>query len=345
MEIRLAQEDDRQAWDEYARRHPKGLAYHQFAWKSALNAAYGFNARYLLAEHNGRVHGLLPLILFPSPFFRKQYISLPFCDVGGVLADTPQIADRLVEYVMEMARRDKIPCVKLRMERDPEKTEDAVVSPQKERMTLELPGSSDQLLAGLKAKVRSQVKKPMRDGLSARVGGVELLDDFYSIFVQNMRDLGSPTHSRRWIEAVMRCYGQQARIAAVYTSQGEPAAAGVMLLHPAAVSNPWASSLRVYKQLNPNMLLYWTMLSFAADNGFPRFDFGRSTPGGGTYKFKQQWGAKGIPLQWTDLLNPPVIATSVGPSPLRTAAAKAWRQLPLGLTVFLGPRLRRYIPL
>ena len=342
MDIRIAQERDQQAWDAYVRQHPKGLAYHQFAWKQAIKQAYGLDACYLLAEERGSVIGILPLILFPAPLFRKQYVSLPFCDVGGVLADSSVVADQLAEQATLLARRNRIARIEIRAEGD---LANNGASSQKVRMVLDLPGDSAALLAGLKAKLRSQVKKPIRDGLSFRVGGLELLDDFYFVFVRNMRDLGSPVHSRHWIRAVVQCYDQQARIVVVYTPEGQPAAAAVMLLHPAVVSNPWASSLRSYKQLNPNMLLYWAMLSFAADNGFPCFDFGRSTPGGGTYKFKQQWGAREIPLQWMDLLTKQVIPTSTGSSRLRKTVEQVWSRLPLGLTALLGPCVRRHIPL
>ena len=345
MDIRIAQERDQQAWDAYVRHHPRGLAYHQFAWKQAINQAYGLDACYLLAEERGSVIGILPLILFPAPLFRKQYVSLPFCDVGGVIADNPKVAAQLAEQAILLARRNRIARIEIRAEGDLGDSGQPADASQKVRMVLDLPGDSAVLLAGLKAKLRSQVKKPMREGLSFRVGGLELLDDFYFVFVRNMRDLGSPVHSRYWIQAVIQCYDQQARIVAVYTPEGHPAAAAVMLLYPTVVSNPWASSLRSCKQLNPNMLLYWAMLSFAADNGFPRFDFGRSTPGGGTYKFKQQWGAREIPLQWMELLSKQVIPTSTGNSRLRKTVEQVWSRLPLSLTALLGPCVRRHIPL
>ena len=345
MEIRVAEERDQEAWDEYARHHPKGLAYHLFAWKKAINKAYGLAACYLLAAERDRVVGVLPLILFPMPFGKKQYISLPFCDVGGILADNSEVADKLAEYAVALARRNRIQRIEIRAERDAGNNGDAADGAPKVRMMLDLPDNSAALLAGLKAKLRSQVKKPMRDGLSSRLGGLELVDDFYFVFVRNMRDLGSPVHSRRWIAAVVESYGTEARMVVVYTGDGQPAAAGVMLLHPAVVSNPWASSLRSYKHLNPNMLLYWTMLSFAADNGFPCFDFGRSTPGGGTYKFKEQWGAKAVPLRWTELPSGQVLETSTGSSPVRAIAEKVWMRLPLSLTALLGPYVRRHIPL
>ena len=81
----------------------------------------------------------------------------------------------------------------------------------------------------------------------------------------------------------------------------EPAAGGVILCHSQTVSIPWASAHRHLNRWNPNMLLYWTFLEYAADQGYAFFDFGRSTPGEGTYRFKEQWGAKPAPLFWHNI--------------------------------------------
>ena len=213
-------------------------------------------------------------------------------------------------------------------------------------MVLELPGDSGLLMAGLKAKLRSQVKKPVRDGLSVRIGGAELVNEFYRIFAVNMRDLGSPVHSKKWILAVIEHFDERARIGVVYTPEGLAAAAGVILLHPGTVSIPWASSLHRFNYLNPNMLLYWSFLSFAADGGFSRFDFGRSTPAEGTYRFKEQWGAEPFPLYWEDRMhnhgeNATGFVSGVG----RKTAAAIWSRLPLSATNALGPIFRRHISL
>jgi len=345
MQIRVASEADEQVWDEYVIRHPKGLAYHKFAWRQAVKNAYKYDACYLLAEQHGVVNGVFPLILFRTPFFRKKYVSLPFCDIGGVLAEDEIIAKKLEEKAIELGRENGIDGIEVRKDLGTGESGATTTEYSKVRMILALPNSSEKLLAGLKAKVRSQVKKPERDGLSARLGGLELLDDFYAIFARNMRELGSPVHSRRWIQAVIQCYGKQARIGVVYTHEGIATAAGVILMHPSTVSIPWASSLRFWNRLNPNMLLYWTFLSFAADNGYSFFDFGRSSPGGGTYKFKQQWGAIQSPLLWTDLLQNQRMQPLTKHLQLRSVFERVWSKLPFRLTTAIGPYLRRYIPL
>ena len=93
------------------------------------------------------------------------------------------------------------------------------------------------------------------------------------------------------------------------------------------------------------MMLYRRTLGEAVDRGYHHFDFGRSTMGGPTWRFKKQWGA--IPRQlywhyWTadgaDITGPSTDSTT-----FRLASA-AWRRMPVALTRRLGPTLVRGLP-
>ncbi|MBW2163964.1 MAG: hypothetical protein JRF43_05870 [Deltaproteobacteria bacterium] len=46
-------------------------------------------------------------------------------------------------------------------------------------MILSLPASSDVLWSGFKAKLKSQIRRPEKEGLRGHMGGPELLEDFY----------------------------------------------------------------------------------------------------------------------------------------------------------------------
>jgi FemAB-related protein (PEP-CTERM system-associated) len=350
LQIRIATNEDQRAWDGYVLGHPEGLAYQLFAWQQAVHSAYGFDHCYLLAENDGVLSGILPLIKFRIPFYGTRFLSLPYCDAGGVLANDEKISSALILFAREMADRLGV----LYSLRTTQKLlPESINQTDKVRMLLDLPDSSERLLADLKAKLRSQIKRPLKDGLTVKLGGVELIDQFYAVFSENMRDLGSPVHSRSWIKSIVFHYQQQVKLSVVYTPEGNPAAAGIILLHPTTVSIPWASALRKYNRLNPNMLLYWTFLSFAADSGYQRFDFGRSTPGEGTYRFKEQWGAQPSPLYWYEFAAAEKPCESSmqeeslakGRSGKRELAAQLWQKLPTAGANWLGPRIRKYISL
>lgn len=345
MQIRKATDQDEEVWNRYVLNHPDGLAYHQYAWKLAVNEAYRFKACYLIAEENEQICGVLPMIILRCPFRRYTYVSLPYCDVGGCLADSTEIESQLIHKSKELGTVDGVSEIEYRTGQHAVSGEEVTDGDQKVRMVLELPESSEIYLGSLKSKLRSQIKKPLKDGLTAKLGGLELVGDFYQIFSENMRDLGSPVHSIKWIEAIVRNYGNRARIGLVFTPEGELAAGGIILMHRETVSIPWASSLRRYNSQNANVLLYWSFLSFSADHGYKFFDFGRSTIGEGTYKFKKQWGATPQALLWTDLLADQEEIIAFKPSKLRTISERIWMKMPLFWCNSLGPLIRRYISL
>jgi hypothetical protein len=176
------------------------------------------------------------------------------------------------------------------------------------------------------------------------MGAAELVDEFYQVFSRNMRELGSPVHAKGWIAAVIDAYDGCARIGIV--SKGSvPVAGGIILEHRDTVSIPWASALSAYSKSSPNMLLYWGFLEYAADNRFTSFDFGRSTPGEGTYLFKQQWGAQPEPLSWYAEEQDDPMGGISRPGGLRQTVETIWSKLPSAVTDTLGPLIRGFITL
>jgi FemAB-related protein (PEP-CTERM system-associated) len=211
-------------------------------------------------------------------------------------------------------------------------------------MILELAKDAETQWHGFNAKLRNQIRKAEKSGLTAIVGGKELLTDFYAVFVRNMRDLGTPVYAEKFFSEVLNFFCDHTRIIVVHLA-GEPVAAGLIAWFRDTVEIPWASSIRDYNQFCPNNLLYWTALQYALAHGFARFDFGRSTPGEGTYRFKEQWGAKPIQLNWQYLLpegaSLPELNTK---NPKFEMAIRIWQKLPLNLTRLLGPHIVGNIP-
>ena len=353
MIVREATWRDRQYWDEYVLNHQDESPYHLFAWREAIEQAYHFSCHCLLAEDRSGIKGGFPIALVRFPWGKGTYISLPFCDFGGVIADEPRVALELIRRATDWIGS---PQGRLFEMRSPtplsDLDQDAFRLSSKVRMVMDLPHGSEALFSGFKSKLRSQIRKPQRDGLTTENGGAELLNAFYRVLSRNMRDLGSPVHSRKWFRTLLEGYGERMRIFLVRMPDKQPAAAGIMLCTKRSVTVPWASSLRELNRWNPNMLLYWTMIAYAADGGWQRFDFGRSTPGEGTWKFKQQWGARPAPLYWGRFrvrgtkwsVRAAVDESSTGRRG-RAIAEGLIRKLPVSWATFLGSRVRRYISL
>src|SRR5919106_4544236 len=89
---------------EYVEAHPDAVAYHQPAWMNVIHAAFGQTTKYLVAEADARVVGVLPLVFFRSALFGRFAVSMPFVNYGGVLADSSEAEVRLLESAIRETR-------------------------------------------------------------------------------------------------------------------------------------------------------------------------------------------------------------------------------------------------
>ena len=264
-------------WDDYVNAHPFGTPYHNFAWGQAVKEAYGFNCIYICAFEDEQIVGVFPIVNMRSIGQRKQMCALPYCDLGGPLGDDERICERLKSYALELADAQKIESIEIRNVEQREITIDSAPENRKVRMLLSLPESADELMKSFKSKLRSQIRKAEKNGLTSSLYNHPIAEDkiasFYEVIASNMKALGSPVHSYQWYLSILRHYGNNAFISLVYYESKVVGAALVLVSGNKAVI-PWASTLNDYNRLAPNMLLYWSVLSGSIAENTTSFDFG-----------------------------------------------------------------------
>jgi FemAB-related protein (PEP-CTERM system-associated) len=267
---------------------------------------------------------------------------MPFLDYGGVCADQEEIVTSLVHYARNLMYEKDVDCVELRQRTPP--GDEGIVRLDKVGMVLDISAGSEALWTGLPAKTRNQVRKAQKSDLNVVVGGSELLDEFYSVFVENMRDLGSPVHHKKFFACMFEQFGEQVRLFVVRDQQ-LPIGGLICFYFRDTVTVPWASSLRRYIAKCPNNILYWEALQYACARNYRRFDFGRSSIESGTYAFKKQWGAKPEQVYW-QLIRKHADTKSVAFSASENKykiVIEAWKRLPIPVSALLGPVIRRYL--
>lgn len=325
-------------WDGFVSSHPGSTGYHEWGWREVFLRAFGHESIYLSARRGGRIAGVLPLVHIDSRIFGRTLTSLPFLNYGGVVADDDAAAQQLFEAAAQVARERR--CTHVELRHVARRFADAPARQHKVAMLLRLVSP---VWDGLDRKVRNQVRKAQKSGLKAERGGAELLDEFYTVFARNMRDLGTPVYSRRLFEEVLGTFPERTALHVVRL-EGRAVAAGLTYRTAGAVEVPWASSVRDYNSLCPNHLLYWSVIEAAVQGGCDTLDFGRSTPGEGTYRFKEQWGAQPVALHWEYALLDGATLPNVSPSnPKYRMVIETWKRLPLPLANGLGPHIVRFI--
>src|SRR5690606_444003 len=208
---------------------------------------------------NGNIGGAAPACEVSSLLFGRNLVCMPFLDYGGIAAPDPEVESQLRKALLAeaSARRadleircfeplaglDQTPNVKVAM-----------------MLSLGAEGT-DAYWKSLDAKVRNQVRKAEKSSVTVRWGRDEYLDDFYRVFCVNMRDLGSPTHSKAFFKSVLKHF-PGAEVGAAY-KEGRCIGGLFRILWRGTLVIPWASTLKEERVHCPNNALYWESIRHA----------------------------------------------------------------------------------
>ena len=328
-------------WDEFARNQNGYTHFHRFAWKALLEEVFGHECEYLVARgESGGLAGVLPLVRVKSIIFGHYLVSMPFLNYGGPLG-TAEAVTALGATAVAEARRSGAKLVELRSR--VALPLEMSVSHRKITVVLDLPRDSETLFKSFPAKLRSQLRRPQKEGVTVRFGA-DQVEPFFHVFSRHMRDLGTPTLPRRFFDQVAARFADDSWFACAW-HEGRPIAAGAGFRWGTEFEMTWASSLTQFNRIAPNMLLYWEFMQRAVAEGVQLFNFGRCTPDGGTHRFKKQWGSRDEALWWYQHADGAAAVST--PSPDSGAFAlgpRIWKHLPLPLATALGPRIVRFIP-
>ena len=334
--------DELDEWNTYVSKNAAASLYHRAEWRNLIRDSFGHESFYFMARNESQgITGILPLVRLRSRLFGDYMVSMPYFNYGGAIADHQVIEQQLMNVANEHAGklgiahieyRDDIPRPGL-----PERSD-------KVSMILPLPDSDEILWNGFTSKLRSQIRRPLKENPTIVSAGKDCLDDFYAVFSRNMRDLGTPVYSKEFFMSILDYFPQESGIIVVLLDR-KPVAAAFLIGHGDTLEIPWASAIRDVNKLSINMLLYWEVLKTAIKSGYSRFDFGRSSKDSGTYRLKRQWGATPVQLHWHYWIRDNGELPNLNPSnPKYAPLISIWKRLPLSVTRLLGPMIVKNLP-
>ncbi len=327
-------------WDAFVASHPRATLYHTWRWSEFAGQVFGFEVVRLVERRaDGRLSGVLPMVLQSSAVFGRRLVSLPFFNYGGPLGESVAVEKALIDQAARAAGARRVSRLELR---------DTVSRPGRrtrtDKVTLELalPDSAAALGKSLGSKLRSQVRRADRESPEVVQGSVELIDEFYPVFAATMRDLGTPVYPKRFFTDMLAALTSDCTVVVVRL-RGRPAAAALLTHWRDRTEIPWAASLHELRATSVNMRLYWECIVHAIERGSRVFDFGRSTVDAGTYRFKLQWGSQPRPLYWIYPMEPAGVQVG-GRGPLVERAQAVWARLPRPVANALGPLISPGLP-
>ena len=316
-----------------------------------VGSAYGLDSHYLLAEDGrGRPSAAAPFVFVRSLLYGNELTSMPYIDYGGVChADSLDPTARaaadaeLIAHARELA--SKLRAKRLHIRSLQQMQPPFEVSTEKVAQHLALASTIEEQMRRLPSERRNRLKRIEKLGLGVEVSAatdVAALADLCAIYSENQRDLGSPTHGRRFFNELVKHLRKWISVIRV-RSNGCVVAVGLAMNFRGSITLPWSGATIEARPVYATNALYWRAIQLGIDSGCHTFDFGRSSVGSGIYEFKRQWGPTPVQPYWSTLyLSPRRTSAPRNRKNLQTIS-RLWRYLPLGLARTVGPGLRRGI--
>ena len=342
MKIVKCDVSHREAWNRYVAGAADGSLYHRYEWRDINAECFGHPSAYLAAMDGDRIVGVFPLVHVKSNLFGNIACSLPFVNYGGLSAADPEVEQALLKGAAEQAEAWRVEYLEIRTRRP--LGDGLPTSEHKVSMTLDLDPDPDVLFKAFTTGHRQDIRRGYKNGLSARSGGAELLDDFYAVLSESWRDLGTPIYSKSYLARVAAVFPAESRLTVVYAN-GEPAAAAFYMIDRGVVEGMWLGSRGKFRRAHAGYVLYWELIKSACEAGAQRYHLGRSSVQSGGETFKKKWNAYPTQLYWQFMLRTRREIPQLNvDNPKYRLAIKAWQRLPVPVTQVIGPFIARSIP-
>jgi len=335
-EVRQLAPVDHTRWDAFVKAHPEGTFYHLSGWKEVIGEHLRHATCYLYVEREGQIEGILPLARVKSWLFGDALISLPFLVYGGPVSDSAEATERLVEHAAALATEMGVDYLELRNRRQ------LTDWPRKDRYVTfrkEIDPDPETNLKAIPRKQRAMVRKGIKAGLDVEMDS--RADRLYDVLSECKRNLGTPFFSRRYLQTIKNCFGDDAEILTI-TRDGATVASVMSFRFRDEILPYYGGGGEAARAVAGNDFLYWKVMERAAEQGIRVFDYGRSQKDTGPYRFKKHWGFEPEPLSYEFCLVKAKQVPQLDPSNQRyQRMIRAWTQLPLPLARLMGPPLAR----
>ena len=326
--------------DSYVAEHPESVLFHRPHWSLAVERGCGQRGHYLVAERpGGGLAGCLPLTDVRSALFGRALVSTGFGTGGGVIADDKASAAALLRAAAGLA--DRIGCSTLELRGGEFGDDYAVRDDVYVGFAMDLPEGEEAIIKSIKRRHRG-VKRARALDLGVRVGvSPKDRSDFFRVYGESMRNLGSPVFPGRLFDSMLDLFGGDCDILTI--SDGAAPVASVLNFYFKDIVHPyWGGGTTAARDCFASELMYFEVMCHASKRGCTRFDFGRSKVGTGNYSFKMNWGMDPQPLRYGVRTAPGAAPRDINPlSPKNKLKVEAWKKLPLWISNRLGPALAR----
>ncbi len=300
-------------YEEFIKRHPKGLFQHSSKW-AQVKSAWKWEA-IMDKDENGDIKGSAAVLIRFIPVIK--YALFYVC--RGFVADEDNfdVFDELFDGILKLGKGYHAYCIKI----DPEIVieNNAYKEHLIKKGFVELnPGckdfenvqpryvycldynnmNEDELMLTFKQDYRTRIRKAPKKGVEVKICGVEALDDFVRIMKETGERDNFSTRPKWYFEKILNCMGDDARLYMAYYNGKAIAGTIAIIWGHNVVKYQYGASSNSYRNVYPNYALQWEMIKWGLQNNCKTYDFGGisgdcqnpDNPHYGLWRFKHGFG-------------------------------------------------------
>ena len=315
------------------------------SWSNLVSTIYGYDIYRLEALLGNEIVGILALTHVRHPIFGNYLATSPFGSYGGFAFTSIGARDDLLKQAQSLADELNVDYAVIRFLEDghaPPQT--WLQNPIYSTYLLDLPPNAEDLMKNFGHQHRKHTRQAMKKGFKIQFGHLDLLDETYEALSRSMHELGSPYHSKRYLQKMAELLGDCVEFVVVKDAENGLAGSAVLVYHHGVASNLHANILHEFRSSYAGEFLYWSLLEHYCQKGLQVCDMGRSLNGSGNETFKLKWRPRQVPLAyWYYLPKGGEIPELNQKSPKFRFAIWLWQRLPPFAVRILGPGLIRGI--
>ncbi|MEI6206174.1 MAG: GNAT family N-acetyltransferase [Desulfuromonadales bacterium] len=337
--LNLSDKSEMRKWDDFVRSH--GHLYYDSRWAKILHSVFSFEPLYLYGEEDDAIVSVLPLFCVNKPFGGKEIVSIPHIEAGGLI-NTGSFKMYL-DYLHDHVKANSV-----RIMQFMESLGDLSANSNEVIIIKDLPPTTDEIIDSVPTKrKRNYMRGSLRHPYELVTGNDSaLFSTFYSLYLDKMRDFGTPPHSFRFFSAIRDAFGDTCTIIAVKDPTGE--VIGAMLC--VGYSHMFNCLTLVVPASHLHNLagyfIEYHVMAYAVSNGYTSLNRGRSEDKGSNYDYKVSLGGKPYPLHRYkfELTSDGYrcVEERTAKEKLRSLA-QIWAKLPPVITDNIGPLIRKWV--
>lgn len=347
LTVRVLDEASAAAWDRWVAGHPDATFFHRAGWKKVIEASFRHRCYFLMAEAEGAIRGVLPLVHVRSRLFGDALVSSSFCVYGGPVATDEQAERALDEAAIELARSLQVDHLEYRLRPRPQSP--VPTAPWRDSWACnadlyatfrkEMDPDPEKNLLAIPRKQRAVVRKGIKNNLQARIETD--LDRFFPLYAESRRDLGTPIFPKKLFANLMTEFGQDCEVVTVF-QDSKPVSTLMTFYFRNEVLPYYGAGADAARTCAAYDFMYWDVMRRACERGYRIFDFGRSKRDTGAWAFKKHWGFDPQPLHYQYKLLKRQSIPGVNPSnPKYQLLISLWKHLPIPVANAIGPAFSR----